>query len=635
MAKNAHEIRRFIEQESFDIKDELQKILMKQFIEQNKDSTDEAIKKAFAKINKDVNEKLDAPLSVSPKEQLTHINKVFRDNGLKKIFASQHCQLVSGFDYTQYNRRVEEAVQRLANTLDIIGVREKISDEQKEQIENLMKKYPFNEEFQKTLPVEQKLERLNTFLKKNGLAEIALLQSYYDYEEREKVLEQTMHQFEKKFSEIGVRESSKLSESQKGEVAAMTASFFGKKDGLKLLNSTPVSVLKYYFKEKIEQEQDFAVTTESVNSETIFNALEQNFQKLGDIPFSTAKQAEFFQKNGCNAAETYQAVKALKSQKSITDKISPTDILLPYPNNLLLELGITVSSQPVSAEFTSNLMQMIDETLKMQKTSLSELLEMRYEKNLPFEKIAKATKMPSVTASLPKKIQILKENKTFMQNAVEMYEAELNPEKVFSRKEEEIPSKPLPSKHTIAEQHFKSPVPKSDNPPVPEYPNNLLQAIGIDSEKPLSREFEKNLWEIIQKTNIPDRNMDILMQYYHDGRTQAELTKDFSISRERIRQIVLGTPRKIAKLKGTIIKNLYDKECMGELEYQRPDYPNNFLEAVGFGKINGKISEGFQSMLEDIMFNADNTRGKRANEILKDFYKHDFTKAEIAEKYDI
>ena len=393
--------------------------------------------------------------------------------------------------------------------------------------ENLMKKYPFNGEFQKTLPVEQKLERLNTFLKKNGLAEIALLQSYYDYEEREKVLEQTMHQFEKKFSEIGVRESSKLSESQKGEVAAMTASFLGKKDGLKLLNSTPVSVLKYYFKEKIEQEQDFAVTTESVNSETIFNALEQNFQKLGDIPFSTAKQVEFFQKNGCNAAETYQAVKALKSQKSITDKISPTDILLPYPNNLLLELGITVSNQPVSAEFTSNLMQMIDETLKMQKTSLSELLEMRYEKNLPFEKIAKATKMPSVTASLPKKIQILKENKTFMQNAVEMYEAELNPEKVFSRKKEEIPSKPLPSKHTIAEQHFKSPVPKSDNPPVPEYPNNLLQAIGIDSEKPLSREFEKNLWEIIQKTNISDRNMDILMQYYHDGRTQAELTKTF------------------------------------------------------------------------------------------------------------
>ena len=73
MAKNAHEIRHFIEQKSFDIKDELQKILMKQFIEQNKDSTDEAIEKAFAKINKDVNEKLDAPLSVSPKEQLTQL----------------------------------------------------------------------------------------------------------------------------------------------------------------------------------------------------------------------------------------------------------------------------------------------------------------------------------------------------------------------------------------------------------------------------------------------------------------------------------------------------------------------------------------------------------------------------------
>ena len=98
---------------------------------------------------------------------------------------------------------------------------------------------------------------------------------------------------------------------------------------------------------------------------------------------------------------------------------------------------------------------------------------------------------------------------------------------------------------------------------------------------------------------------------------------------------MLGTPRKIAKLKGTIIKNLYDKECMGELEYQRPDYPNNLLEAVGFGKINGKIFFFFFFMLEDVMFNADNTREKRANEILKDFYKHDFTKAEIAEKYDI
>ena len=205
----------------------------------------------------------------------------------------------------------------------------------------------------------------------------------------------------------------------------------------------------------------------------------------------------------------------LKSQKSIIDKIDSHNMSLPYPNNLLMELGVAISNRPVSAEFTSNLMQTIDNAFKNQEMPFSEILMLRYGKNMTFEKIEKATGK-SVGLSLPKKIGQLKANESFMQEVTEMYEIELNPEKAFLKEKEkaaEIPSKPLPSKHVIAEQQFKSPVPKSDNPSIPKYPNNLLEEIGIHSEKPLSKAFEKRLWETIQRTNISDRNKDVLMQY--------------------------------------------------------------------------------------------------------------------------
>jgi len=177
----------------------------------------------------------------------------------------------------------------------------------------------------------------------------------------------------------------------------------------------------------------------------------------------------------------------------------------------------------------------------------------------------------------------------------------------------------------------KEPVKREKKPELP-YPNNLLYAIGIQTENPLSKAFEKELWEIIQKTNISDRNKDVLMQYYRDGRTQTELAEVFSVAKQRISEIVNIFPRRINKYKGTEIEKLYQKECMGELEYQNPDYPNNLLEEIGLGKINGKMSEAFQSMLEDVICSADTTKEKCTSEMLKDFYKHDFSKAEIAEK---
>ena len=60
---------------------------------------------------------------------------------------------------------------------------------------------------------------------------------------------------------------------------------------------------------------------------------------------------------------------------------------------------------------------------------------------------------------------------------------------------------------------------------------------------------------------------------------------------------------------------------MHELKYQELDYPNNILEKIGFGKVEGKLSEGFQSMLEDVMENATNAQSENDFQMMMSFFK--------------
>lgn len=527
----ADEIKSNLNHAAFYADAEIENILMRQFLEQNKNASDEEIEAEFSRIHDFVSANQSAELSVSPEEQLAKINQLFKDNGLPKIYPSQHYPIHSSSDQRRYKAGVHDDIKRLAGSLSLLGVKEgtEMSDEQKEQVKNILKLHPFESDFQTTIPAEQRIERLNRFFERNGLAKIEPLSAehrsnpnrYYSVrmdDRREVFLEQVLCEFEQKLSEISIRESSHLSEQQKEVVAGIVSSFFGKENGMKLLNTAPVSMLKIYFSQKPEM-PSFAVETEKADMQKVFAVLESNFQKIIDIPSAIAKQAEFFQKNGCNAPEIYCALKMLKSQKSTLETIDPLDMPLKYPNNLLMELGIVISSKPVSAEFTAQMEKLIDEAPTRQGrhsdsykrlTPLSETLKLRYGEGKTFEEIFKQTGVKSIVASCPRRIDRLKGNPTFIEKLVSLYEMEINPRK-----------------------------------------------------------------EIIQKHGT----------FFH------------------------------------------------EPEEQETDYPNRLLEEIGFRRIEGRMSEGFQSMLEDVIFNADNSRDKHCSSMTEDFYKYGISKSEIAEKY--
>lgn len=70
--------------------------------------------------------------------------------------------------------------------------------------------------------------------------------------------------------------------------------------------------------------------------------------------------------------------------------------------------------------------------------------------------------------------------------------------------------------------------------PLASWPYNLLKAIFGEWNKIMTEDQEAGFWKKIME--LPERDQDILLQYYRDGKTLQEIGNEYGVSRERIRQ---------------------------------------------------------------------------------------------------
>lgn len=517
----------------------------------------------------EIEKRLENPIDVSAETKLRQINQLLIQNKMPRIY--------------QKHQGDEESVKSLANLLTSVGIAigspQKLSEEQKDMIEKVLKSGSFRYEFKNSIPAEQKLERINRFFQKNGLAKIepysAKFELYRNKPYRESFLEQKTGELEKIFVENKVFENTVLTKKQKEAVVSAIASYFGKRDGFKPLDSTPVSVMEQYLPYMVKPIPQHEADADIQKG---FHLLGRRFPTIDDLP-EVKTQVKYLKEKGCSAEEVYYALQMQQRYEAQNPDIPITkmkEIAKAFPKNDFIAEMIQ-KKQPSEAE---------------QKEA-----ELQRQKK---EELRKEQKMQKLQR---KKLEIL-----YSENISAMHDKEM----AVEEKDEEMYWKFL--EEVIGKGEKKI----SELP----YPNNLLAKIGVYTEQHLSRAFEQHLIGMLKKTaSNPERDLGIVQQYYRDNKTMSQIAEENSVSTARIREIIRRTTERGNIRRGNPYEKLLFKDYMHELKYQEPDYPNNILEKIGFGKVEGKLSEGFQSMLEDVMENATNAQSGNDFQMMMSFFK--------------
>ena len=85
------------------------------------------------------------------------------------------------------------------------------------------------------------------------------------------------------------------------------------------------------------------------------------------------------------------------------------------------------------------------------------------------------------------------------------------------------------------------------------YPDNIIRAIDINQE--VTDDIRNKMLSVIHSSELlSKREKHCLIEYYKNNRTYIEIGKDYSITRERIRQVIELGLSKLRRNKNLIIK---------------------------------------------------------------------------------